>query len=179
MGYNGGPHFSFSEGFSLFVACEDQREVDEYWDKLLRAGATPKQGGWITDQFGLSWRIIPNRFLDLVGEDDEGNGWYRRCRGSNGALATACQIPRRKHLRWNERRRRTSRRNCWICFTSTFTATLVVGSSWTVRGNSPLVASRRRHSSRCSSPTTPARSRSRKTTNASKPSPRRCCRWMA
>src|SRR6516225_1850909 len=43
MGYNGGPHFSFSEGFSLFVACEDQREVDEYWDKLVNAGAKPSR----------------------------------------------------------------------------------------------------------------------------------------
>jgi predicted 3-demethylubiquinone-9 3-methyltransferase (glyoxalase superfamily) len=68
MGYNGGPHFSFSEGFSLFVACEDQREVDEYWDRLLRAGATPKQCGWITDQFGLSWQIVPKRFIELMGD---------------------------------------------------------------------------------------------------------------
>jgi len=36
MGYNGGPHFNFSEGFSLFVDCKDQDEVDEYWDKLVR-----------------------------------------------------------------------------------------------------------------------------------------------
>ncbi|HEX4960837.1 MAG TPA: VOC family protein, partial [Thermoanaerobaculia bacterium] len=33
MGYNGGPYFTFSEGFSLYVDCEDQAEVDEYWDK--------------------------------------------------------------------------------------------------------------------------------------------------
>ena len=68
MGYNGGPHFSFSDGFSLFVACEDQREVDDYWDKLVRAGATPKQCGWITDQFGLSWQIVPKRFIELMGD---------------------------------------------------------------------------------------------------------------
>jgi hypothetical protein len=41
MGYNGGPHFTFSEGLSLYVDCEDQNEVDEYWDKLVRAGAKP------------------------------------------------------------------------------------------------------------------------------------------
>ena len=68
MAYNGGPHFSFSEGFSLFVACEDQREVDEYWDKLVKAGATPTQCGWIADQFGLSWQIIPKRFMQLMGD---------------------------------------------------------------------------------------------------------------
>lgn len=68
MGYNGGSHFSFSEGFSLFVACEDQPEVDEYWDKLVKAGAKPSRCGWITDQFGLSWQIIPKRFMELMGD---------------------------------------------------------------------------------------------------------------
>lgn len=68
MGYNGGPHFRFAEGFSLFVTCEDQAEVDEYWNKLVGAGATPSRCGWITDQFGLTWQIIPKRFIELVGD---------------------------------------------------------------------------------------------------------------
>lgn len=54
MGYNGGPYFRFSEGFSLFVDCADQAEVDTYWDKLVAAGATPTQCGWITDPFGVT-----------------------------------------------------------------------------------------------------------------------------
>ena len=66
MGYNGGPHFKFSEGFSLFVDCEDQQEVDEYWNKLVRAGATPSQCGWITDPFGITWQIVPRRFMELI-----------------------------------------------------------------------------------------------------------------
>lgn len=70
MGYNGGPHFTFSEGFSLFVDCKDQDEVDEYWDKLVRAGARPTQCGWITDQFGLSWQIVPRRFTELIRDKD-------------------------------------------------------------------------------------------------------------
>jgi predicted 3-demethylubiquinone-9 3-methyltransferase (glyoxalase superfamily) len=70
MGYNGGPHFSFSEGFSLHVDCEDQEEVDEYWDKLLEAGAKPTHCGWITDPFGLSWQIVPRRFTELIGDKD-------------------------------------------------------------------------------------------------------------
>lgn len=52
MGYNGGPYFSFSEGLSLYVDCEDQDEVDEYWDKLVRAGATPTACGWIKNPSG-------------------------------------------------------------------------------------------------------------------------------
>jgi predicted 3-demethylubiquinone-9 3-methyltransferase (glyoxalase superfamily) len=66
MGYNGGPYFAFSEGFSLFVDCEDQAEVDAYWGKLLAAGATPTQCGWIKDPFGLTWQIVPRRFMELI-----------------------------------------------------------------------------------------------------------------
>jgi predicted 3-demethylubiquinone-9 3-methyltransferase (glyoxalase superfamily) len=66
MGYNGGPYFSFSQGFSLFVDCEDQEEVDEYWDKLVNAGATPLQCSWITDPFGVTWQIVPRRFMELI-----------------------------------------------------------------------------------------------------------------
>ncbi|MEO8584563.1 MAG: VOC family protein [Acidobacteriota bacterium] len=52
MGYNGGPYFSFSEGVSLYVDCADQDEVDEYWDRLVQAGAKPTACGWIKDPFG-------------------------------------------------------------------------------------------------------------------------------
>ncbi len=70
MGYNGGPYFTFSEGFSLYVDCEDQAEVDEYWDKLVKAGAKPTQCGWIRDPFGLSWQIVPRRFIELIRDQD-------------------------------------------------------------------------------------------------------------
>ena len=61
MGYNGGPYFSFSEGFSLYVDCAD---------KLLEAGAKPSQCGWITDPFGVTWQIVPRRFMELIGDPD-------------------------------------------------------------------------------------------------------------
>jgi predicted 3-demethylubiquinone-9 3-methyltransferase (glyoxalase superfamily) len=70
MGYNGGPYFSFSEGVSFYVDCADQAEVDEYWDKLVKAGAKPTQCGWIKDPFGLSWQIVPRRFMELIGDTD-------------------------------------------------------------------------------------------------------------
>lgn len=68
MAYNGGPYFTFSQGFSLFVNCADQKEVDEYWGKLVAAGAKPAQCGWITDPFGISWQIVPRRFMELIGD---------------------------------------------------------------------------------------------------------------
>jgi len=70
MGYNGGPYFSFSEGVSFYVDCADQDEVDEYWDKLLKAGAKPTACGWIKDPFGLSWQIVPRRFTELIRDSD-------------------------------------------------------------------------------------------------------------
>ena len=68
MGFNGGPHFKFSEAFSIFVSCEDQEEVDTYWNKLVKAGAKPTMCGWINDPFGLSWQIVPKRFTELIGD---------------------------------------------------------------------------------------------------------------
>ena len=68
MGYNGGAYFKFSEGFSLFVDCKDQEEVDRYWNKLIGGGATPSQCGWITDQFGITWQIVPRRFMELISD---------------------------------------------------------------------------------------------------------------
>ena len=70
MGYNGGSYFSFSEGMSLYVDCADQNEVDEYWVKLVNAGAKPTQCGWIKDPFGLTWQIVPRRFTELIGDRD-------------------------------------------------------------------------------------------------------------
>lgn len=71
MGYNGGPYFTFSEGFSLYVDCADQAEVDEYWDKLVKAGAKPSHCGWIKDPFGISWQIVPRRFMQLIGDSNQ------------------------------------------------------------------------------------------------------------
>jgi len=70
MGYNGGSYFGFSEGVSLYVDCADQNEVDEYWAKLVKAGARPTQCGWIKDPFGLSWQIVPRRFVELTQDKD-------------------------------------------------------------------------------------------------------------
>jgi predicted 3-demethylubiquinone-9 3-methyltransferase (glyoxalase superfamily) len=70
MGYNGGAYFSFSEGISLYVDCADQAEVDTYWDALVKAGATPSACGWIKDPFGISWQIVPRRFMELIRDKD-------------------------------------------------------------------------------------------------------------
>lgn len=70
MAFAGGPHFKFSEAYSMFVDCADQAEVDKYWSALLKVGASPTQCGWINDPWGLSWQIVPRRFMELMADKD-------------------------------------------------------------------------------------------------------------
>ncbi|MEO7992027.1 MAG: VOC family protein [Chryseolinea sp.] len=51
-------NFTFTEGVSLTIHCEDQEEVDYYWEKLTESGAE-SMCGWLKDKFGVSWQIIP------------------------------------------------------------------------------------------------------------------------
>ena len=62
---NGGPEFKFDEAVSFLVECENQEEVDEYWDQLLEGG-TESQCGWLKDKYGLSWQIIPKQLGELL-----------------------------------------------------------------------------------------------------------------
>ena len=50
---------ALSPAFSFFVSCEDQAEVDRYWDALCAEGGEPGNCGWLVDRFGLSWQIVP------------------------------------------------------------------------------------------------------------------------
>ncbi|HJV28884.1 MAG TPA: VOC family protein [Gaiellaceae bacterium] len=69
MALNGGPSFTFGQGFSLFVDCETQEEVDQLWEKLSEGGEKG-QCGWLTDKFGVSWQIIPSVLGELLGDED-------------------------------------------------------------------------------------------------------------
>src|SRR5437588_1030470 len=69
MALNGGPHFTFSPAISLFVKCEDQREVDELWEKLS-AGGKKERCGWLKDKYGLSWQIIPTALGRMLQDKD-------------------------------------------------------------------------------------------------------------
>lgn len=67
---NAGPHYKLNPAFSLFVSCDDQTEVDRYWDALLADGGVPSQCGWLTDRFGVSWQIVPKALGRLLADPD-------------------------------------------------------------------------------------------------------------
>lgn len=66
---NGGPLFKFNEAISFQIMCEDQAEVDYYWEKLTDGGEE-SQCGWLKDRFGVSWQVVPVRLVELLGDPD-------------------------------------------------------------------------------------------------------------
>ncbi|WP_033319880.1 VOC family protein [Streptomyces yerevanensis] len=68
---NGGPEFKFNEAVSFEIRCDDQDEVDFYWNKLTEGGGQEGPCGWLKDRFGVSWQVVPSRLLELIGDPDE------------------------------------------------------------------------------------------------------------
>lgn len=71
IGLNAGPQFKFNEAVSFFVNCENQKEVDEYWNKLVGDGGEESMCGWCKDKFGLWWQIVPKQLGELMGDPDQ------------------------------------------------------------------------------------------------------------
>jgi predicted 3-demethylubiquinone-9 3-methyltransferase (glyoxalase superfamily) len=68
---NGGPTFKFNEAISFQVDCETQEEVDYYWQKLSAGGdETAQQCGWLKDQYGVSWQIVPRILSEMLDDPD-------------------------------------------------------------------------------------------------------------
>ncbi|HMI06043.1 MAG TPA: VOC family protein [Flavobacterium sp.] len=80
---NGGPVFTFNEAISLVIYCENQGEVDYYWEKL-KAGGDEKaqQCGWLKDRFGVSWQVVPT----IMGKLMDGSDQVRTGRVMNAML---------------------------------------------------------------------------------------------
>lgn len=69
VGLNGGPIFKFTEAVSFVVNCQSQEEIDFYWEKLA-AGGAEVECGWLKDQFGLSWQIVPTLLFQWMSDPD-------------------------------------------------------------------------------------------------------------
>lgn len=70
MALNGGPVYKLNEAFSFYVDCEDQAEVDHFWNALTADGGEEGPCGWLKDKFGVSWQIIPKALGEALGNPD-------------------------------------------------------------------------------------------------------------
>lgn len=68
---NGGPSFSFGQGFSLMVQVESQLEIDRLWARLTDNGGKAVQCGWLVDKFGVSWQIVPKQLRGMLADKDK------------------------------------------------------------------------------------------------------------
>ena len=69
-----GPLDRFNRSFSIVVQCETQAEIDRLWAALLEGGGKESQCGWLSDRWGLSWQIVPQRLGELMGDPAPGRG---------------------------------------------------------------------------------------------------------
>lgn len=69
MALNGGSQYAFTPAISFMVSVDTQAEIDDLWSKLTDGGAEI-QCGWLTDRFGLSWQVVPNRLGELMSDPD-------------------------------------------------------------------------------------------------------------
>lgn len=65
-----GPHHEFNDAISLVVLCDDQTELDRYWNAILEGGGKPQACGWIIDRYGLRWQIVPAGMDEMMSDRD-------------------------------------------------------------------------------------------------------------
>jgi predicted 3-demethylubiquinone-9 3-methyltransferase (glyoxalase superfamily) len=65
-----GPHHDFNDAVSFVVLCDDQAELDRYWNALLKDGGKPQACGWLVDRFGVRWQIVPALLEEVMGGSD-------------------------------------------------------------------------------------------------------------
>jgi predicted 3-demethylubiquinone-9 3-methyltransferase (glyoxalase superfamily) len=65
-----GPHHEFNDAVSVVVLCDDQAELDRYWDALLAGGGQTQACGWLIDRFGLRWQIVPAILDEWMRDED-------------------------------------------------------------------------------------------------------------
>jgi predicted 3-demethylubiquinone-9 3-methyltransferase (glyoxalase superfamily) len=70
MAISAGPLDSFNHSVSFMVSCDDQSEIDRYWEALLEGGSA-EQCGWLKDKYGLSWQIVPTVLGAMMTDPDK------------------------------------------------------------------------------------------------------------
>ncbi|MFY0568722.1 VOC family protein [Archangium lansingense] len=64
-----GPLDPFNHAISMVVVCDDQKELDRYWDALLQGGK-PEACGWLQDKYGVCWQIVPAVMDEMMADKD-------------------------------------------------------------------------------------------------------------
>jgi predicted 3-demethylubiquinone-9 3-methyltransferase (glyoxalase superfamily) len=64
-----GPLDPFNHAVSFVVNCDNQAEIDRYWNALLKGGSA-EQCGWLKDRYGLSWQIVPTVLTKMMADPD-------------------------------------------------------------------------------------------------------------
>ena len=72
LAISAGPHHEFNDAISLHVTCENQAEIDRYWDAILKHGGKAVACGWINDRYGVRWQISPRRLGELMKSKEPG-----------------------------------------------------------------------------------------------------------
>ena len=70
MAMSAGLHHDFNDAISFIVNCDDQAELDRYWNALLQGGGRPQACGWLIDRYGLRWQIVPAVLDELMADPD-------------------------------------------------------------------------------------------------------------
>jgi predicted 3-demethylubiquinone-9 3-methyltransferase (glyoxalase superfamily) len=70
MAISAGPLDPFNHAISFVVNCEDQAEIDHYWNALLDGGQA-EQCGWLRDRYGVAWQITPTVLGKLLADPDK------------------------------------------------------------------------------------------------------------
>jgi len=70
MFLNGGPQYTLSPATSIMVRTVDQAETDRLWDALIADGGKESRCGWLVDRFGVSWQVVPDALMRLMGAED-------------------------------------------------------------------------------------------------------------
>jgi predicted 3-demethylubiquinone-9 3-methyltransferase (glyoxalase superfamily) len=65
-----GPHHEFNDAISISVACDDQAELDRYWNAFLATGGKEQACGWLIDRYGVRWQIVPRALVDMMADPD-------------------------------------------------------------------------------------------------------------
>jgi predicted 3-demethylubiquinone-9 3-methyltransferase (glyoxalase superfamily) len=68
---NGGVEFDYNNTISFTIPCQNQQEVDHYWDTFINDGGQAMDCAWCKDKYGMRWQIVPKQLGELMMDNDK------------------------------------------------------------------------------------------------------------